>query len=354
MSPTDIRKKCDPDVHVIDEISCGFYEELPEPSKFENYLGRILFEPCVILIPKWISPNSISVFNLLVCFMLLYISFLVQFMDNEARLGQIDIFAPLIARVFVAFCVFASTALDCFDGMHARNTGQTSKLGELLDHSFDAADSTIIALAVCLTVNFDAYTVGISVLATTMTYNAQLIIYKHRHVFIDPPFNGVESAMMSAALHIIWGLFAVSVNYDTEFMRNCRLPIAVVGNMIQFKNVWFYWKRLGPDLIIYQLSVMLQCLLPIIMFAIDVIPRSVFVIAFVLCSFRLNGPYVIYTLVGKERGKYIQFDMAVWFAIWAILLFCGISVGQHIHWALLVYVVTMTGFDFVCCYPEVR
>jgi ethanolaminephosphotransferase len=45
---------------------------------------------------------------------------------------------PSWAHLYMAFAIWAAQTLDAIDGKHARNTGQSSPVGQLLDHGADA------------------------------------------------------------------------------------------------------------------------------------------------------------------------------------------------------------------------
>ena len=53
--------------------------------------------------------------------------------------------------------MFASMVLDCWDGMQARRTGRTSKLGELLDHWLDAIHVPLVSAGMALMLELPPY-----------------------------------------------------------------------------------------------------------------------------------------------------------------------------------------------------
>lgn len=62
----------------------------------------------------------------------------------------------LSAMMFVAYLTF-----DNIDGPHARATGQTSPLGEFLDHGLDGMASASVLLATCFMLHVDGVTMGL-------------------------------------------------------------------------------------------------------------------------------------------------------------------------------------------------
>jgi phosphatidylglycerophosphate synthase len=58
-------------------------------------------------------------------------------------------------RLVLAVFIIVYAILDCLDGQHARNTKQTSKLGELLDHCTDALGIPLTTAACCWAMQAD-------------------------------------------------------------------------------------------------------------------------------------------------------------------------------------------------------
>lgn len=82
--------------------------------------------------PRAVTPNSITIAN--------------------ACLRPVALYAAVVGegaslRVGLAVCILVSLVLDCLDGTLARARGQTSAVGELLDHALDAVGVPHLALA---------------------------------------------------------------------------------------------------------------------------------------------------------------------------------------------------------------
>ena len=125
----------------------------------------------------------------------------------------------LLLRVLCAALVFSSMLLDCLDGMQARRTGQSSLLGELLDHSFDAAHTCIFACVMLTVLQPDFYTACFSLVCTGMVYNAQLVLYRCRGRMINPPTNGPEAQLALIAAILCFSLFFLLVPRDSLAAR---------------------------------------------------------------------------------------------------------------------------------------
>lgn len=108
--------------------------------RFEDHslLLRVLeptvFKPLVCLLPRGITPNQITVAGQL-----------------AALAGFVLVVAgrPLeaVGLVLLAAALGFYTVADCIDGLFARHTGQTSRLGELLDHWLDAISVPLVVLS---------------------------------------------------------------------------------------------------------------------------------------------------------------------------------------------------------------
>jgi phosphatidylglycerophosphate synthase len=97
-----------------------------------------VIEPILPRIPRSVAPNTITIVSMLVvvCIGLLGIA---------CRL--VGAWEAMWLRILLASLVTVYAILDCLDGQHARRTGQTSKLGEILDHCTDALGIPICTAA---------------------------------------------------------------------------------------------------------------------------------------------------------------------------------------------------------------
>lgn len=134
-----------------------------------------IFEKIESFIPRQITPNMISCAS----FVLLTALFLSKSYYN-----------PYI----FSFCLFIYWILDNIDGIHARNTKQTSSLGEILDHCGDAYYTIII-----LYMFFNVFRINIPKLFIVLTgifMNLKHLLSFYTHDFslklIDLPKLGIE------------------------------------------------------------------------------------------------------------------------------------------------------------------
>ena len=99
-----------------------------------GFYNRLLFKPILAITPRWINPNSVTIFAVL-CSLAGAVT--AYFAVN----GH-----PAMYLVSAAL-VYAYLIADNIDGPLARVSGQTSTIGELLDHGCDAVTAGAMLIA---------------------------------------------------------------------------------------------------------------------------------------------------------------------------------------------------------------
>jgi phosphatidylglycerophosphate synthase len=94
------------------------------------------WEMVVKIIPEYVAPNVLSIAGL--C-MILFSYHLTYY--HALRF-------PRLMALCSALLIFAYQTLDAIDGKHARNTKNSSPLGELFDHACDSIGTVFIILTV--------------------------------------------------------------------------------------------------------------------------------------------------------------------------------------------------------------
>lgn len=105
---------------------------------FQNMQKQVQF------IPHWFAPNLLT----LISFIIAAISFFVYaYYDPEFK-GNVD--SPTL-YIFQMLSIFMYNTLDSIDGKHARNTLNSSPLGQLFDHGCDAiTHTTLVSLHITM------------------------------------------------------------------------------------------------------------------------------------------------------------------------------------------------------------
>ncbi|CEM19462.1 unnamed protein product [Vitrella brassicaformis CCMP3155] len=99
-------------------------------------------------VPKWLSPNTLTVLGLL---------------SSGFGAALCLVYAPTLTEdtptwvwPVVALTVFVYQTLDAIDGKHARRTGASSPLGQLVDHGCDAFTACFMGIVCCAAAKFGA------------------------------------------------------------------------------------------------------------------------------------------------------------------------------------------------------
>ena len=259
-------------------------------DKFEEWLEERVCRPSLEYVPRSIAPNTISMVNALVCW--------IQF-----TLAAVSPHLSPLTRIFVlaltGALMFASMVLDCWDGMQARRTGRTSKLGELLDHWLDAIHVPLVTAGLTLMMGMPAWITVIVLVATTMVYNAQLVVYHQTGRFVHPPTSGAQGQFGVAVAFVLSGVFWYFFPRETPWVGWAISVVGLYATYVQLKLCWFYYEMLPKQLsghypiIIYGLAMG-------VLYLLGAMNDLAFVLMGVFLSFRLSGSYVLFTIVKKR------------------------------------------------------
>jgi len=321
----------------------------------EEWVINTLCQPCLQLIPSTVSPNSITFVNLLVVILSFVCGVIPPNIEDQNPYGAFAL------RCACGLCIWGSMVLDCLDGMQARKTGQTSKLGEVLDHWTDALTLplTVLGLAGSLGLFNSTYAIAVggsaSLVANLMVYNAQVVIYYHTKKFLHPPnVNGVAAQLIGGVGHIlVAGIFLGFKPHADTF----RTIFIVVNTIVVLDPLKFYYFGCGsfvPHLAGHLKFVSTGVALNVLL-ASGMLHQYTYMAVQTTVSFRFTGTYILRTLVG---GDFDGFDVgvAVWLAVAAGLAYVG-DEGQYLNgcaWLLAVYLLVRNAKDLVVALPLLR
>ncbi len=108
-----------------------------------DFYKKLLWNRMVPHIPPRITPNTLTLVGQLACLGAAGAS------AWAAHGGASWLY------VLSSFLLLAYLTLDNLDGAHARRTGQTSPLGEFLDHGLDGLASTAVLIITCIVLQLD-------------------------------------------------------------------------------------------------------------------------------------------------------------------------------------------------------
>ncbi|CAG9328399.1 unnamed protein product [Blepharisma stoltei] len=98
-------------------------------------LDKILWTPLSKFIPNSIAPNMVTLFSTI----FIMIGVILTLVYNDLQFGKNP---PLWVWPVAGLCLWLYDTLDNLDGKHARKTGQSSPLGQLMDHGLDSSFNT--------------------------------------------------------------------------------------------------------------------------------------------------------------------------------------------------------------------
>ena len=319
-------------------------------SKFEPWLLDRVCEPILDWIPERIHPNTISIVNHLTTWSVFIALAAAPYLDANSAIG---------ARIWGGIGLILAMIMDCLDGMHARQTGQCSKVGAVLDHWFDAINAPLVAAGVLLTLEMEPLTSVLVVGGTCVLYNCQLVIYHHTKRFIHPPTSGTEGQLMTALA--VLGLAVVLYIFprDLRWVSVMVLGFGWFAVLLEAKTIWYYaqflkgqWKQpLGFLALVTALGVL---------HVTGHVSSLALVLGMVFLSFRINGSYVLNTVLQKA---YSGFDVTL--VGWLAAIFGaslvnpfhfhgGYTIEMLVPYLGILYITSINLYDLARHLPELR
>ena len=286
-----------------------FYSENFSTTGIEPWLSKYAFEPIVKHIPSSVPPNALSLAN--------HVAVWTVFIAAAAA-PYLSPFYALLARVLAGAAAMAGVFLDCLDGMHARRTGQASRLGEVMDHWLDSINVPLFTAALILTLQLEPWTAVFLMILTTMQYNAQLVLYHGTGRFLHPPTSGIDGLVGIAFTFVGVGILFYFVPRETYAVGLGITAFAWATAIPSIRNVvWFYRRMKG--LLFPSLVFILFCVMFGAAYLAGMMRIEMCLLAVAFISFRMTGTYVLRTVL---RRPYNGID-------WLVPLWCGVVVASH-------------------------
>ncbi len=174
---------------------CAEYNyTVQEKSLTQGFLTKYFWEPIVSKIPNKIKPNSITVFGAI--FILISIFFV-----------WLGLRGYNVGFAIAAFCIFVYMTCDNVDGPHARKTKQSSRLGEFLDHWFDAIDSVIMNMCILAMLNFSGWLAIVCMALVAIAFFATIWEHYHTGIFHSGKIGSNEALLLIIAIYFSMTFF---------------------------------------------------------------------------------------------------------------------------------------------------
>lgn len=158
--------------------------------------GEKLSAPFTRCVPSYIHPNVVTCVNhllhwsFIICCYLYLPEYKSQYSNKETWI--------ILACALVNFM---GMILDCVDGMHARATNQTSRIGAALDHWCDALHVPFVTLAGLLALDVQPAFLILVTLWTCFTYTIELLLQYFNGNFVQT--SGVEGQLLTSLLFLL-------------------------------------------------------------------------------------------------------------------------------------------------------
>ncbi|MBS2014327.1 MAG: CDP-alcohol phosphatidyltransferase family protein [Deltaproteobacteria bacterium] len=241
----------------------GLVYTVRDRSLLLPFYKRLVVEPSLRLVPRSVDPNHITHAGHVI---------------NLAGIATLIAAGPALAKgaTWPLFVAIATLQIynwcDNADGAHARRTGQSSALGELLDHGLDMLNTTYIAFAAAIALGAPpAWWTAMAIVvpaACAVTYWEQA----ETGLFSLGLLNQVESVMVLSAILVVTAIGGFGVwerlAIGPVTLRHVLMGFVVVQASIGIlRNVWRVARKKGEaavlrvlPLIVFDIAVMIAVL----------------------------------------------------------------------------------------------
>lgn len=319
-------------------------------SNLEPWLIANVCQPVLQWLPESIHPNTISLFNHLVCWFTLAAAVGSTYLPPNGR---------FIALFSAGIGVFVSLLADCLDGMQARRTNRCSKVGEMLDHWLDAINVPLMFVVISIALRLEPWMLATVHITGAMIYNAQLVFYHNSGRFVGPPTSGADGQFGMSIGFIVLAFLYHMFDRNVFWLDMLITGTAALSIYVNMKLNIFFYLKLKRD-IVYHLYFVAYCLGFGALYLLGVIGMMSFVLAVIFVSFRITGSYVLFTII-KRRFDGADVNIALCIAAIALGHYAvdPIPLGQHTLQYYLPamacsYMVIRNLFDFVRYFPLLR
>jgi len=264
-----------------------FQSEINSP--IDRFLRDRMVAPLASKIPARITPNSITLTTPLFTLSALALAFISREAEPVTALWQ---------RLLAGALCFGSLISDHLDGAHARNTGQSSKLGEILDHWLDALNVPVLITTLIIGVGTEGPVILPAIVSASMLYHAQLFLYHRSGKYVYPKVGGVgPQAAMSIGLALL-GIVLHFVPGDASWLPTALIAFSIIVSMGELDSVLHYVRhpqgKLLPSVVFAGIN--LLWVLPLLL---GRAPDWVTVLGICVLSLRASGLFVLRSVLKK-------------------------------------------------------
>ena len=151
-----------------------------------------------------------------------------------------------MALIGAGIGMFISMVGDCIDGLHARRTNQTSKLGELMDHWLDAIIVPLVTVGITSALQMDRGPMPRSTSRQRWsTTRSSCSITTRASSWSPEPATGVEAQFGVSLGYVAMAGFFYYVDRHQPWLDIAFGVLAVAGVVVQLRCNYFYYTQLG-------------------------------------------------------------------------------------------------------------
>jgi phosphatidylglycerophosphate synthase len=161
-----------------------------EKSLTQDFLLKYLWTPIVNRLPASLTPNTITCAGF--CCMGISVACVWLALNKTSW-----------AFAGAALFVFLYMTGDNIDGSHARRTGQSSKLGEFLDHWLDSLNSVMVNLCLAFSLHLEGWLLPVLMAAVALAFFATIWEHHHTGVFHSGRLGTNEGLLLIVALYFL-------------------------------------------------------------------------------------------------------------------------------------------------------
>jgi len=282
-------------------------------SKFDPFFMDMVCAPLLKKIPESVHPNVISVITHLISWVTLFLAYYAWHFGPVGR---------SVLIIGVAIGLVGTITGDYLDGMQARRVNKSSKLGEMMDHWLDTIGAPLNTAAIALAMQMPAWILAPMHISNVMIFNAQLVLYHHKGVFVHPKASGSGGLFQTSIALVALSFLYYTVGRDNFWVDKFIITLGVVGVVLMSTNLAFFYIRL-KRIVIRHFYFVLFCLGFSALYTWRVIDTLSFLLVIVFLSFRINGAYVMSTIIKHRFGGY-DLGVAAWLLLILFTVFAGV------------------------------
>ncbi len=164
-------------------------------SLLDPWLDRLWYRPVLALVPRSVPANALTL-----------LAFGLVLAACGACLAAVGHPEREVLLVAAGLAFWGYHTLDNVDGPHARRTGTSGPLGELLDHGLDAFVAFLVPLCLALAMSLSpAWTLALASMAAVGFWTTMWEVHR-TGVMTTGRLSDVEAALATAALLVVAGI----------------------------------------------------------------------------------------------------------------------------------------------------